>query len=185
MKVRHFFFDPLVLEKFFDGKLRFDEDFQTVEVEVKKNSQKFLGPFSPVKLAHWEKSCETWQRDVWTFSLDVMRGPNSWYMVVSPFRPKSSQYTFGCLSPSDWEKGKNWKRLPFSGVWQKTTFSPALSALKNRFLKWGFQYQTLSILSPSDRCALGVWTPKYFEAVSFDRGLFTHYVWWKLSIDEN
>ncbi len=59
MKVRHFFFDPLVLEKFFDGKLRFDEDFQNVEVEVKKNSQKFLGPFSPVELAHWEKSCET------------------------------------------------------------------------------------------------------------------------------
>ena len=111
-----FFFDPLVLEKFFDGKLRFDEDFQNVEVEVKKNSQKFLGPFSPVELAHWEKSCETWQGDVWTFSLDVMIGPNSWYMVVSPFRPKSSQYTFGCLSPSDWEKGKNWKRLPFSGV---------------------------------------------------------------------
>ena len=55
MKVRHFFFDPLVLEKFFDGKLRFDEDFQNVEVEVKKNSQKFLGPFSPVELAHWEK----------------------------------------------------------------------------------------------------------------------------------
>ena len=27
-----FFFYPLVLEKFFDGKLRFDEDFQTVEV---------------------------------------------------------------------------------------------------------------------------------------------------------
>ena len=54
-----FFFDPLVLEKFFDGKLRFDEDFQNVEVEVKKNSQKFLGPFSPVELAHWEKSCET------------------------------------------------------------------------------------------------------------------------------
>ena len=45
----------LVLEKFFDGKLRFDEDFQNVEVEVKKNSQKFLGPFSPVELAHWEK----------------------------------------------------------------------------------------------------------------------------------
>ena len=54
-----FFFDPLVLEKFFDGKLRFDEDFQNVEVEVKKNSQKFSGPFSPVELAHWEKSCET------------------------------------------------------------------------------------------------------------------------------
>ena len=54
-----FFFDPLVLEKFFDRKLRFDEDFQNVEVEVKKNSQKFLGPFSPVELAHWEKSCET------------------------------------------------------------------------------------------------------------------------------
>ena len=173
-----------------------------------------------------------------TFSLDVLRGPSSWYMVVSPFGPRSSQYTFGCLSPSDWEKGKNWKRLPFSGVWQKTTFSPALSALKNRFLKWGFQYQTLSILSPSgpiplgkrvpkifgnffllplqhfesphqtatshqrispkpvgqkkcltfiesDTGALKVWTPKYFEAVSFDRGLFTHYVWWKLSIDES
>ena len=54
-----FFFDPLVLEKFFDGKLRFDEDFQNVEVEVKKNSQKISGPFSPVELAHWEKSCET------------------------------------------------------------------------------------------------------------------------------
>ena len=59
MKVRHFFFDPLVLEKCFDGKFRFDEDFQTVEVEVKKNSQKFSGPFSPVELAHWEKSCKT------------------------------------------------------------------------------------------------------------------------------
>ena len=121
-----------------------------------------MGPFSPVEMAHWEKSCETWQGDVWTFSLDVMIGPNSWYMVVSPFRPKSSQYTFGCLSPSDWEKGKNWKRLPFSGVWQKTTFSPALSALKNRFLKWGFQYQTLSILSPSGPIPLGKRVPKIF-----------------------
>ena len=54
MKVRHFF-DPLVLEKFFDGKLRFDEYFQNVEVGVKKNFQKFSGPFSPVELAHWEK----------------------------------------------------------------------------------------------------------------------------------
>ena len=111
-----------------------------------------------------------------TFSLDVLRGPNSWYMVVSPFCPKSSQYTFGCLSPSDWEKGKNWKRLPFSGVSHKTTFSSALSALNNGFLGWGFQYQTFSILSPSNRCALGEWTSKYFEAISFDRGLLTHYV---------
>ena len=43
-------------------------------------------------------------------------------MVVSPFGPRSSQYTFGCLSPSDWEKGKNWKRLPFSGVYIKQHF---------------------------------------------------------------
>ena len=97
-------------------------------------------------------------------------------MVVSPFGPRSSQYTFGCLSPSDWEKGKNWKRLPFSGVSHKTTFSSALSALNNGFLGWGFQYQTFSILSPSNRCALGEWTSKYFEAISFDRGLLTHYV---------
>ena len=26
-------------------------------VGMKKNSQKFLGPFSPVEMAHWEKSC--------------------------------------------------------------------------------------------------------------------------------
>ena len=97
-------------------------------------------------------------------------------MVVSPFCQKSSQYTSCCLSPSDWEKGKNWKRLPFSGVLHKTTFSPALSALNNRFLEWGFQYRTFSILSPSNRCALGECVPKYFEVVSFDRGLFTYYV---------
>ena len=135
-----------------------------------------MGPFSPVEMAHWEKSCETWQRDVRTFSLDVLRGPSSWYMVVSPFCQKSSQYTSCCLSPSDWEKGKNWKRLPFSGVLHKTTFSSALSALNNRFLEWGFQYRTFSILSPSNRCALGECVPKYFEVVSFDRGLFTYYV---------
>ena len=71
---------------------------------------------------------------------------------------------------SDWEKGKNWKRLPFSGVSHKTTFSSALSALNNGFLGWGFQYQAFSILSPSNRCALGECMPKFFEAVSFDRG---------------
>ena len=135
-----------------------------------------MGPFSPVEMAHWEKSCETWQRDVRTFSLDVLRGPSNWYMVVSLFCPKSSQYAFCCLSPSDWEKGKNWKRLPFSGVLHKTTFSSALSALNNRFLEWGFQYRTFIILSPSNRCALGECVPKYFEVVSFDRGLFTYYV---------
>ena len=113
-----------------------------------------MGPFSPVEMAHWEKSCETWQRDVRTFSLDVLRGPSNWYMVVSLFCPKSSQYAFCCLSPSDWEKGKNWKRLPFSGVLHKTTFSSALSALNNRFLEWGFQYRTFSILSPSKRANL-------------------------------
>ena len=64
--------------------------------------QSFLGPFSPVKRAHGEKSCQTLQRDVRTFSLGLLRGPSSWYTVVSPFYQKSSQYKFGCLSPSDW-----------------------------------------------------------------------------------
>ena len=158
-----FFLDRLVLEKFFAGSCGWVRTFQSFKWKLKRNPQKFLGPFSPVEMAHWEKSCETWQRDVRTFSLDVLRGPSSWYMVVSPFCQKSSQYTSCCLSPSDWEKGKNWKRLPFSGVLHKTTFSSALSALNNRFLEWGFQYRTFSILSPSNRCALGECMPKYFE----------------------
>ena len=56
------------------------------------------------------------------------------------------------------------------GVLHKTTFSSALSALNIQFFEWGFQYQTFSILSPSNRCALGECMPKFFEAVSFDRG---------------
>ena len=62
------------------------------------------------------------------------------------------------------------------GVLDKTKFSSALGALNIQFFEWGFQYQTFSILSPSNRCALGECMPKFFEAVSFDRGLFTYYV---------